>query len=576
MISTEVTGEAVKQRKPILQSLFIVVAAGMFAGVLYVGDTTMEDVSAALPNLPLALPILVVVAVLTFFGTPDAQRRSWLNAMKGAGNVKQWPMAVWALVAFYAWLFWMILSGLWAPEAAEVAPVVTALVTLGFIAAVSAILFYLHPQALGWLWLAVAICSLIFLYGGITGPEYVGRMTAFGGGPNVFARFMLFGIGAAIFFTLLRNYLWAVLLLIAPFAYGLVASGSRGVLVASSVLVIFFAVAVFFRWGWKWVLVFYAAAAAIAISGYAKFIAGTAIEEYFKTRFINLTFEKKHDSGRSLLHDEAFRIMSEHRVVGGGLHSFVVLSNSKTATPLEHPHNIFYTVGSEAGVVGIVLLAITLVTLAFSCRHLFRFLPAGLTAAVAFTILVAQLASGYYYDSRPVWLFGFAAAFAMLSLCRRAESAVVDSPDEPTPDTALEMESNEAEPAAEIEPIAESAVGSEVEEEVQPVPSPEPAPAAEVTVEPTVEPEPAAESEPVPVAVTDTAEPFAPELGPAVAVVKQSAPDNKHDNTKLRVAVAAIAAAGAAGAIGWLVRSRSNAEVDARAEKLLREMFNEK
>ena len=88
------------------------------------------------------------------------------------------------------------------------------------------------------------------------------------------------------------------------------------------------------------------------------------------------------------------------------------------------------------------------------------------------------------------------------------------------------------------------------------------------------QPEPAAEPERV--MVTDTAEPVVPELEPAVAVVKQSAPDNQNDHKKLRVAAASFAAAGAVGAIGWLVRNRSNAEVDARAEKLLREMFNEK
>lgn len=520
MTSTEVAGETVKQRKPILQSLFIVVAAGMFAGVLYVGDTTMKDVSSALPDLSLALPILVIVAILTAIGTPEAQRQSWLNAMKGAGNVKQWPMAVWALVAFYAWLFWMMLSGLWAPEAAEVAPVVTALITLGLIATMSAVLFYLHPQALVWLWLAVAICSLIFLYGGITGPKYVGRMTAFGGGPNVFARFMLYGIAAAVFFMLWRKFMWAALLFAAPFAYGLVASGSRGVLVATTVVVLFTAIAVFFHWGWKWATVFYVAVAAAVAYGYSRFIAGTEIEEYFKTRFIQLTFEKEHDSGRGHLHDEAFRIMGEHRIFGGGLHSFVVLSTPRSSRPLEHPHNIFYTVGSEAGVIGIGLFVIVLVVLAIACRHLFKFLQAGLTAAVALAVLVAQVFSGYYYDSRSLWLFGFAAAFTMLSLRRRAQ------------DTAL------AEP--ELEP----------------------------------QPEPAAEPEPV--MVTDTAEPVVPELEPAVAVVKQSAPDNQNDHKKLRVAAASFAAAGAVGAIGWLVRNRSNAEVDARAEKLLREMFNEK
>ena len=93
---------------------------------------------------------------------------------------------------------------------------------------------------------------------------------------------------------------------------------------------------------------------------------------------------------------------------------------------------------------------------------------------------------------------------------------------------------------------------------------------------PEVEPESVPAAEPEPVVVTDSGEQVVPESGPAVTVVKQSAPDNKNDNTKLRVAAAAFATAGAAGAIGWLVRTRPNAEVDARAEKLLHEMFNEK
>lgn len=112
------------------------------------------------------------------------------------------------------------------------------------------------------------------------------------------------------------------------------------------------------------------------------------------------------------------------------------------------------------------------------------------------------------------------------------------------------------EPVQKLSPIGQAADGPALELDEQP------------------QPEPAAEPEPVMVA--DTAEPVVPELEPAVAVVKQSAPDNKNDDKKLRVAAASFAAAGAAGAIGWLVRNRSNTEVDARAEKILREMFNEK
>lgn len=119
---------------------------------------------------------------------------------------------------------------------------------------------------------------------------------------------------------------------------------------------------------------------------------------------------------------------------------------------------------------------------------------------------------------------------------------------------------------------AEGNLASEAVQKPSPIGQAADGPALELDEQP--QPEPAVEPEPV--MVTDTAEPVVPELEPAVAVVKQSAPDNQNDHKKLRVAAASFAAAGAVGAIGWLVRNRSNAEVDARAEKLLREMFNEK
>lgn len=119
---------------------------------------------------------------------------------------------------------------------------------------------------------------------------------------------------------------------------------------------------------------------------------------------------------------------------------------------------------------------------------------------------------------------------------------------------------------------AEGNLASEAVQKPSPIGQTADGPALELDEQP--QPEPAVEPEPV--MVTDTAEPVVPELEPAVAVVKQSAPDNQNDHKKLRVAAASFAAAGAVGAIGWLVRNRSNAEVDARAEKLLREMFNEK
>lgn len=531
----EQTGESIAApRKSLFQTAVIALAAAMLAGVLYVGDTTMESIISALPALPLALPVLVVTAVLMFVGTPEQQRREWIARLKATASPKSWPMAVWALVCFIVWLLWMALSGLWAPDEAVVGPVVVSLVILAVIAAVSAVLFYLHPDALVWFWLAIVVFSVIFLYGGITGPRYVGRMTAFGGGPNVFARFMLYGAAAAVFFALWKKYLWAVLMFVAPFAYGLVASGSRGVMVATVVVVLFALVAVFIRWGWKWASAFYVGTAAALAIGYFQFIAGTKIEEYFKTRFIKLTFEKEHDSGRGLLHDEAFRIMGEHRFFGAGLHSFKILSHGPY--PLEHPHNIFYTVGAEAGLVGNILLVVAVIALAVACRRSLRHLTAGLTFAVALAVLVAQLFSGYYYDSRPIWMLGFAAAFAILAVERRTELAV-EPADEPV-----------------AEPITESDEADEIGEsneanDPEPVAQPEPA------SEPVTEPEPESIQEPEPTS--------APRPAP------------KKSREGAGIAIAAGAAVGTVAAMVLGSKARRKAKLDERAEKWLRALSGE-
>lgn len=415
------------------QQVMVAAAAFLLAGVLYVGDTTAQNIVSALPPIPLAIFVLIAVAISIALAVP----RSELTAAKSSLHIsspKQWPLALWALALFLVWCLWMMLSSLWAPPGAAVGITLLAFALLIVIGMLSATLFYLRPGALLWLWLAIGIYSLVFLYGGLTGPQYVGRMTAFGGGPNVFARFMIYGVAATIFFALWHKRLLPILVLAAPFAYGLVASGSRGATAAAGVLFLFTVIALFLHLGWKWATALYATVALILLVAYERFIAGTDIEQYFYTRFIQLTFEKNHDSGRGLLHDEAFRLMAENRVFGAGLHSFEVLVN--TEQDLEHPHNIFYTVGVEAGVVGIVLLAATLIAMLLAAAHSFTLRSAGLTFAVAMTILAAQLFSGYYYDSRPVWSFGFGAIFAIAALRQQAEKEVLAEVGVPESDSA--------------------------------------------------------------------------------------------------------------------------------------------
>lgn len=198
--------------------------------------------------------------------------------------------------------------------------------------------------------------------------------------------------------------------------------------------------------------------------------------------------------------------------------------------------------------------------------------------AVALFIVAVTFASGlgdmvwgglhiYWYRSIPrVILEIVVVAFVAIVLWAvaaargtKSETVVTDEATDTDTDT-------EAEPAA----AAEVATDADTDADDQ-VHSQADIPVAfESATEPesAAEPEPAPEPEPV----TDTAKPVAPEPEPAVAVDKHDAPDYK----KLQIAAAALAAVGAAGAIGWLVRNRSNAEVDARAQEFLREVFNEK
>ncbi|MCQ9350455.1 hypothetical protein [Corynebacterium sp. 5QC2CO] len=201
--------------------------------------------------------------------------------------------------------------------------------------------------------------------------------------------------------------------------------------------------------------------------------------------------------------------------------------------------------------------------------------PALFIAAVTFAAGLGDLVWGglhiYWFRTLPRIGLEIAVAFfvalvvGIVSVFRGDKTKSAES-------SAEEELTSQPEQAASAVEQAADEPAFETDEQLEPELETEPA--AEATAETAVEPEPAAEREPV--TVTDTAESVVSESRPAVAVVKQSVPDNKNDNKKLRVAAASFAAAGAVGAIGWLVRNRSNAEVDARAEKLLREMFNEK
>lgn len=355
---------------------------------LYAGRFTFDRLGPGFPSLEARLVPAYVAVIGYLIWIKVAYRRTSRPRLGAYGGF---------LASFLAW---MMTSALWSAPGARTGRIVVDLAVLLVIVFLSLdIAGRIDPELRTsiWTWLIV-LALLAFVSALLAGPDLQGRYAAAGGGPNVFVRHMALGALAAVHLAAVRDrvhYLWMLPL----FGVGALLSGSRGGLVAIAVMAVVGAVPLLRRVGGH----LRRRLLATLLSGglIAVFIVGDRTVTFLRERYLQQTLVERYDSSRSTINSLASDLIARNPLLGAGLDGF-----HAQHPEWEHAHNLWLIARTEAGVIAVLLLTLTV---ASAMWVLWRNRPLSLEA-VSFAlaggyILIAAMFSGDLYDSRFAWLF---------------------------------------------------------------------------------------------------------------------------------------------------------------------------
>lgn len=381
----------------------------LVVGVLYLvalgGRFTADRLGAtALGDLDLRLPgVLVVVLVVAIWRFDPGRHHP--SASLGAP-------AAWMVLL----LAWLALSALWAVPAARIGPHMADLVVLLVLALGVGLLHAVDADqtARALLWCGY-VGGLVYAVAGLVIGEtnVQGRLTAFGGGPNVFARVIGVGIIAAIvLYALTRRH--HLLLAVPVLAVALLLSGSRGAAVAGAVSALAFVVLFPRRCRGRGILLLITLTSLIAlvIATFFPTVVGLVRER------LALTLEGD-DSGRGLLIEQAWNLITSRPLQGAGLDAYWATYGRSIS--LDYPHNVVLEIGATGGLIALTILAAFVASVARGVRPRAD-LPTERVGMVVLAVFMfaASLFSGDLYDSRFFWLFAIAATGSSSTLRRGA------------------------------------------------------------------------------------------------------------------------------------------------------------
>jgi O-antigen/teichoic acid export membrane protein/O-antigen ligase len=316
------------------------------------------------------------------------------------------------LIAALSFFALQIGSGLWAPAASRVPETAVDVAATAALTAAVYALARRDPEGVArrtlWFLLVAGLVFAAAAFAGGGGAQ--GRFAAFGGGPNVFVRIEVLAAVAAVTLLLLGASRW-LLLALPPLVVGAVASGSRGGLLAALVVLAVLAL----RAGPR------ARSLALAgIAGSGSLLVMTAwlyppVGDLLRSRFVEQTVEQQYSSGRTSIWQDSLELLAQHPLWGVGLDGFY--GSVGQARGIEYPHNYLLAVASEAGLLGLALLTLTVFAWIATVRSGEPGGPAtprdvlrrAMTAGVLF-VAVASMFSGGYYDARLAWCFAAVAA----------------------------------------------------------------------------------------------------------------------------------------------------------------------
>lgn len=325
----------------------------------------------------------------------------WRAGIGGPRYRHTWgPPGQWGMLL----LGYLVCSGLWAPPPARVGQLVVDLLVLAVLFAVALTISAPNPDRSARILLHLLLgagCAYAVLGLTLSQTTVQGRLSLFGGGPNVFVRVVLLGVLAALALSVIRrSYLY--LLPVPPMAVAALLSGSRGGLLAGVITLLVFGLIYRARIGASRLL-------AVAGVGGAATMAGVAVLAQdsvglLQDRFLVGTAEAATLSYRPQLLSEAWTIFAGQPLLGGGVDSFYAASGYYGGW--DYAHNFPASVAAEGGLVGLVLLGGLLWAIGRAVspvRAVSTERSACLFAAIY--IAAASLFSGDYYDTRFAWVF---------------------------------------------------------------------------------------------------------------------------------------------------------------------------
>lgn len=247
------------------------------------------------------------------------------------------------------------------------------------------------------------------------------RLSALGGGPNVFARMMgLLALSSVYLWRTSGRALASAIILVGALSLTIL-SGSRGGLLAVgfALLVVF----VFWRPHVRRALRLLTTVA-LATCLFSMTPLSGRIQDAIQSRLVATTFSEAglesqfgiYTSGRDSLYASAFELALDHPYFGAGLNAFEALGHGG------YPHNLFLELACEGGIAALLLfLLLLLTTLTHTIQHARRASPE-LLGGLALTLAAAQF-SGDLFDSRGIFLF---IALMNTAACNRKEQTAPD------------------------------------------------------------------------------------------------------------------------------------------------------
>jgi O-antigen ligase len=242
--------------------------------------------------------------------------------------------------------------------------------------------------------------SILYALGALVGArDQLGRMSAFGGGPNVFVRVIGMGI-IAIFYFWIKNKktIWIYFI---PGLLGIaIMSGSRGGTIA-----LLFTLVVISCWLIKNLriqrfLQFCIVLFLISLVVYNIPTINHRFYSFMFERYYQLTFVDHYTSIRDILFAEAWDMFLSNPLFGIGFKGFEIL----TSTTQRYSHNLLLDLAAEGGVAALSLFFLVLM-LVYKRWFKEKTLENNIAIILSLFIFTASLFSGDIYDTRFMWIF---------------------------------------------------------------------------------------------------------------------------------------------------------------------------